>query len=64
MSSTSVPNGLTDSKGTGASHAADSSLPGTVQDKAPKSVEHKLPDSVHDTGSNPETGKVNTSHNV
>jgi hypothetical protein len=75
MSSTSVPNGLTNEKGQGASHATSSSVPGAVQDKAPKSVEHKvnitpqpldqdcsntiqLPDSVHDTGSNSETGKV------
>jgi hypothetical protein len=42
MSSTSVPNGLTNEKGQGASHATSSSVPGAVQDKAPKSVEHKV----------------------
>lgn len=26
--------------------------------QAPKHVEDKLPDAVHDTGSNPQTGKV------
>ncbi|CZR55413.1 uncharacterized protein PAC_05300 [Phialocephala subalpina] len=46
------------SKGQGVSHATDSSVPEPVQRKAPASVEDKLPDSVHDTGSNPKTGKV------
>jgi hypothetical protein len=71
-----MSSGLTNEKGQGASHATQSSVPGTVQDKvrnsttkipinlstnnhqAPKSVEDKLPDAVHDTGSNPKTGKV------
>jgi hypothetical protein len=51
-----MSSGLTNEKGQGASHATQSSVPGTVQDKAPKSVEDKLPDSVHDTDSNKHTG--------
>jgi hypothetical protein len=51
-----MSSGLTNEKGQGASHATQSSVPGTVQDKAPKSVEDQLPDSVHDTGSNKHTG--------
>jgi hypothetical protein len=29
-----------------------------VQEKAPAKLEHELPDSIHDTGSNAQTGKV------
>ena len=42
MSSTSIPGGPTNEKGQGASHATDSSVPGKVQEKAPKSVEVRL----------------------
>jgi len=42
--SSNIPNGMTNEHGQGASHAKDSSVPGVVQDKAPSSVEHKLPD--------------------
>ena len=45
-------------KGQGVSHAGDSAVPQKIQEKAPSSVEHQLPDSVHDTGSNQQTGKV------
>ena len=45
-------------KGQGVSHAADSSVPASVQKKVPHSVEDELPDSVHNTGSNDKTGKV------
>jgi hypothetical protein len=55
-----MSSGLTNEKGQGASHATQSSVPGTVQDKAPKSVEDQLPDSVHDTGSNKHTGMPST----
>lgn len=44
--------------GQGKSHASDSALPQGVQDKAPGGLEHNIPDSVHDTGSNKETGNV------
>jgi cation transport regulator ChaB len=45
-------------KGQGVSHATDSSVPQKAQEKVPAGVEHQLPDSVHDTGSNKQTGKV------
>ncbi|KAG8630362.1 hypothetical protein KVT40_001981 [Elsinoe batatas] len=45
-------------RGQGVSHAKDSSVPGKVQEKAPAKLEHELPDSVHDTNSNKDTGKV------
>ena len=45
-------------KGQGVSHASDSQVPQKVQEKAPSQLEHELPDSVHDTGSNQKTGKV------
>jgi len=45
-------------KGQGISHATDSQVPQKIQEKAPSKLEHELPDSVHDTGSNKETGKV------
>ncbi|GAM89548.1 hypothetical protein ANO11243_075870 [Dothideomycetidae sp. 11243] len=45
-------------KGQGVSHANDSALPQKVQEKAPGKLEHEIPDSVHDTGSNKQTGKV------
>ena len=46
-------------KGAGVSHAqGHSSVPESVQRKVPANVEDKLPDSVHDTGSNAKTGKV------
>lgn len=66
----------TNEHGQGASHAADSQLPGKVQEKVFDShcslhppipltpiqvsadTEHKVPDALHDTGSNPQTGKV------
>ncbi|KAI4735075.1 hypothetical protein E4T50_14395 [Aureobasidium sp. EXF-12298] len=44
--------------GQGVSHATNSSVPGKIQEKAPAKLEHELPDSVHDTGSNHQTGKV------
>ncbi|EMC98016.1 hypothetical protein BAUCODRAFT_47566, partial [Baudoinia panamericana UAMH 10762] len=44
--------------GQGVSHAKDSQVPQKVQEKVPSGLEHQLPDSVHDTGSNKETGKV------
>ncbi|KAK4893401.1 hypothetical protein LTR27_008297 [Elasticomyces elasticus] len=48
--------------GQGVSHAkaggAASQVPGKAQEAVPASVEHKLPDALHDTGSNKETGKV------
>ena len=44
-------------KGQGVSHAKDSSVPRKIQEQAPSKLEHELPDSVHDTGSNKETGK-------
>jgi hypothetical protein len=56
--SSNIPNGLTNEKGQGASHASQSSVPGKVQDKAPKGLEDQLPDAIHDTGSNSKTGKV------
>ena len=45
-------------KGQGVSHATDSSVPQKIQEQAPSKLEHELPDSVHNTGSNKETGKV------
>ncbi|THW19246.1 hypothetical protein D6D02_05069 [Aureobasidium pullulans] len=45
-------------RGQGVSHATESSVPGKIQEKAPAKLEHELPDSVHDTGSNKQTGKV------
>ncbi|PIA94640.1 hypothetical protein CB0940_08393 [Cercospora beticola] len=58
MSTTSSTN----QHGQGASHATDpqnaSSVPGKAQEAVPASVEHKLPDALHDTNSNKETGKV------
>ena len=45
-------------RGQGVSHATDSSVPQKIQEKAPSKLEHELPDSVHNTGSNKETGKV------
>ncbi|MCJ1410040.1 hypothetical protein MMC19_004125 [Ptychographa xylographoides] len=45
-------------KGQGASHATDSQLPGKVQEKVPTDIEKQVPDALHDTGSNQETGKV------
>lgn len=66
-------------KGQGVSHASDSSVPESIQQKVivledvvlhietgaltsyaqvPKKVEDELPDAVHNTGSNKETGKV------
>ncbi|GAB7355454.1 hypothetical protein MBLNU459_g5958t1 [Dothideomycetes sp. NU459] len=44
--------------GQGVSHATESQVPQKIQEKAPSKLEHELPDSVHDTGSNKETGKV------
>ena len=37
----------TNDKGQGASHASESSVPGKIQEQAPKSLEKELPDSVH-----------------
>lgn len=48
----------TNEHGQGASHATDSALPQSVQEKVPKHVEEKVPDAAHDTGSNAQTGKV------
>jgi len=46
-------------RGQGVSHATgQSSVPDSVQQAAPAKLEHELPDSVHDTNSNKETGKV------
>jgi len=45
-------------KGQGVSHATDSQLPGKVQEKVPAGLEKQVPDALHDTGSNKETGKV------
>jgi hypothetical protein len=45
-------------KGQGVSHATDSQFPQKIREKAPSKLEHELPDSFHDTGSNKETGKV------
>ncbi|KAJ4984533.1 hypothetical protein SVAN01_09934 [Stagonosporopsis vannaccii] len=45
-------------RGQGISHANDSQLPKKVQEKASSSIEHQIPDSVHDTNSNKDTGKV------
>ncbi|KAI4854552.1 hypothetical protein E4T44_00097 [Aureobasidium sp. EXF-8845] len=45
-------------RGQGVSHATDSQVPGKIQEKAPAKLEHELPDAVHNTGSNKETGKV------
>lgn len=45
-------------KGQGVSHATDSQVPGKVQEKVPKGLEDQLPDAVHNTGSNKDTGKV------
>ncbi|KAK0306223.1 hypothetical protein LTR82_016438 [Friedmanniomyces endolithicus] len=45
--------------GQGVSHATGGSqVPTKAQEAVPSSVEHQLPDSLHDTGSNKETGKV------
>ncbi|KAK3674256.1 hypothetical protein LTR78_005725 [Recurvomyces mirabilis] len=44
--------------GQGVSHAKDSALPQKAQEAVPGSVEHKVPDALHDTGSNEQTGKV------
>lgn len=46
------------SKGQGVSHAGNSSVPESIQRKAPAGLEDQLPDSVHDTGSNSKTGKI------
>lgn len=48
----------TNEYGQGASHAGHSNVPEGIQKAAPKGVEDSLPDSVHDTGSNKDTGKV------
>ncbi|KAM3416871.1 hypothetical protein BST61_g8459 [Cercospora zeina] len=52
----------TNAHGQGASHAIDpqnaSSVPFTAQEAVPKSVEEKIPDAAHDTGSNHQTGKI------
>jgi hypothetical protein len=61
-------------KGQGVSHASNSALPQKAQEKVccrlisssghclitqvPSSIEHQVPDALHDTGSNKETGKV------
>jgi hypothetical protein len=45
-------------QGQGVSHAKDSSVPEAVQRQAPKKLEDELPDSVHNTNSNKDTGKV------
>ncbi|TID13184.1 hypothetical protein E6O75_ATG10257 [Venturia nashicola] len=45
-------------KGQGVSHATSYSVPQKIQEKAPSKLEHELPDSVHDTNSNKDTGKV------
>lgn len=50
--------GIQNERGQGVSHATDSALPQKVQEKVPASVEHKVPDAAHNTGSNSETGKV------
>lgn len=47
--SSNIPNGLTNEKGQGASHASQSSVPSKVQDKAPKGLEDQLPDAIHDS---------------
>ncbi|KAF4556401.1 Hypothetical protein D9617_1g082780 [Elsinoe fawcettii] len=52
------PEIMQNEKGQGVSHAKDSQVPGKIQEKAPAGLEHELPDSVHDTGSNKQTGKV------
>lgn len=44
--------------GQGVSHASDSSVPDSIQRQAPKKLEDELPDSVHNTNSNKDTGKV------
>ncbi|KAJ9607441.1 hypothetical protein H2200_008514 [Cladophialophora chaetospira] len=49
---------MSNQQGQGVSHAKDSQVPQSVQEAAPSKLEHELPDSVHDTGSNKETGKV------
>ncbi|KAI5362489.1 hypothetical protein Slin15195_G061460 [Septoria linicola] len=52
----------TNEHGQGASHAKDpqnaSIVPEKAQEAVPKSVEEKIPDAAHDTGSNKHTGKV------
>jgi len=49
----------TNEHGQGASHATgQSSVPESIQKAAPKKLEDQLPDSVHDTNSNKDTGKV------
>lgn len=56
---TTTSNMSQNESGQGVSHAkGSSSVPESVQKQAPSSLEHQLPDSVHDTGSNKETGKV------
>ena len=45
-------------RGQGVSHATNSSLPQSVQEKVPSSIENKVPDALHDTNSNKDTGKV------
>ncbi|EMD87757.1 hypothetical protein COCC4DRAFT_199812 [Bipolaris maydis ATCC 48331] len=60
---TSIRMSSTNEHGQGASHATgQSAVPGKVQEAAPKGLEESLPESVHPTGSNPNSQSTSKTH--
>ncbi|CAE7023716.1 hypothetical protein P3342_005279 [Pyrenophora teres f. teres] len=60
---TSIRMSSTNEHGQGASHATgQSAVPNKVQEAAPKGLEEGLPESVHPTGSNPNSQSTSKTH--
>ncbi|KAF2109417.1 hypothetical protein BDV96DRAFT_651855 [Lophiotrema nucula] len=55
---------MQNNQGQGVSHAKDSQVPDSIQQKAPQGLEESLPNSVHDTGSSGKSDSTNKSHAV